>query len=498
MKFNILINYLGRIIPALFSIIMIPIYIKYMGVESYGLVGFYTTLSSLLSVLDLGIGATINRELAIQNNQENNKVYQRNLVRTLELIYWTVSILSGLLLIGLAPIIANSMIASEGLPRESIITAVKLMGISFSFQFPISLYQGGLLGLQKYVLLNTLSIVFTIIRNVGILFLLVFISPSIQTFFLGQSIFSFLSSIAFMIALWRVLPKDNIRAKFKKSIILDNWKFAFAVSVSSIVGVILSQLDKVILASMLSLNMFAYYTVASSVSSAVWMCIIPLNTAIFPKLVQLYHNKCEGELILFFHKSSQFVSLIIFPICALLVIYSKSILALWIGDPIIVNNSNLIVSFLVLGVMLNGMVSLPVNCATAFGWPTLITYTNIIQAVFIIPLIITLVYFFQAFGAAVAWVIMNSTYIIFAVPRFFKRHLGNEKIDWYVKDILVPCIVSFVVTILSYFFYQAFLIDTNKFFYLVFIGFITLSLTSLSLPLIRQQLIALLKVKFYK
>ncbi len=473
---------------------MIPVYIKYMGVESYGLVGFYTTISGLLSVLDLGIGATINRELALQND----KGHQRDLVRTLEIIYWTVSILAGLLLIGLASIIADSLTTSENLPRESIILGIKLMGIAFSFQFPISLYQGGLLGLQKFVLLNSLSVILTIIRNVGVLFLLVFINPSIKMFFVGQSIVSFLSSMVFMIALWKVLPKDKIRAKFQKYIILDNWKFAFAVSASSIVGVILSQLDKVILASMLSLNMFAYYTVASSVSSAVWMCIIPFNTAIFPKLVQLYHNKCEGELLSFFHKSSQFISLIIFPICALLVIYSKSILLLWIGDPVIANNSNFLVSFLVLGVMLNGMVSIPVNCATAFGWPTLITYINIIQAVFIIPLIIILVYFYQAIGASIAWVIMNSTYIIFAVPRFFKKHLGNEKTDWYVKDTLNPCIVSFAITIVSYLFYQNFSTEAHKFMYIVFVGFVTLSVTSLSLPLIRQQLVALLKIRFYK
>lgn len=30
-----------------------------MGIEAYGLVGFYATLSSALGILDLGIGATM-------------------------------------------------------------------------------------------------------------------------------------------------------------------------------------------------------------------------------------------------------------------------------------------------------------------------------------------------------------------------------------------------------------------------------------------------------
>ena len=41
-----------------------PFYIKLLGIEAYGLVGFYVTLLAALQVLDLGISPTINREMA--------------------------------------------------------------------------------------------------------------------------------------------------------------------------------------------------------------------------------------------------------------------------------------------------------------------------------------------------------------------------------------------------------------------------------------------------
>lgn len=473
---------------------MVPLYIRYMGIESYGLVGFYTTLTSILSVLDLGIGATLNRQLAKSNSLVDNIVYKRNLVRTFEVLYWVISIISGILIFFLAPIISEYWIISESFSRDNIISTIKFMGIAFALQFPISLYQGGLLGLQKYMLLNLLLIFVSVIRNIGVLIFIIYYDSSINTFFKGQSFFSLLASVSFMISIWIVIPKNEIKPKFSKNIIKDNWRFALTVSASSIIGVVLSQLDKVILTKMLPIKLFAYYSIASTVASAVWMCIIPFNTAIFPKLVQLYENKSSIELKFFFHKSSQLLSLILLPICSILIIYSEQVLAIWIKDSEVVENSHHIVSLLVFGIMLNGLVSLPVNCATAFGWPSLVTYTNLIQAIFIVPLIILLVYFFQASGAAIAWVIMNSTYIIFTVPLFFKKYLMEEKFKWYLYDILIPLVISFSV---SFFFYLLFSLvgRYNTFIILFIIGFLSLIVTTFSLSQIRNQL--LIKLKRY-
>jgi O-antigen/teichoic acid export membrane protein len=464
-----------------------------MGIESYGLVGFYTTLSSLLGVLDFGIGATLNRQLAKSNSTIGNIVYKRNLVRTFEILYWSISIFAGLVIFLLAPLISHYWISTESFSKESVVSVIQFMGIAFALQFPISLYQGGLLGLQKYLLLNSLLIFTSIVRNVGVLSLLVFNEPTIHMFFKGQSLFNLFSSLFFMFSVWLVMPKNSAKPAFSKRIVYDNWKFALAVSASSIIGVFLSQLDKVILTSILPLKTFAYYSVAATVASAVWMLIIPFNTAIFPKLVQLNEKKHLIDLQTFFHESSQKLALILLPICSIFIFYSEHILRLWMNDPQIVSNSHLIVSLLVVGILLNGLVSVPIISATAFGWPSLVTYTNLIQAIFIIPLILLLVHYFQAIGAAIAWVIMNSTYIIFSVPIFFKKHLKGDMLSWYFKDTLTPLIISFTV---SYTFYLLFPFEKTKYpiLNLMFIGSIIFTVTLLGLSTIRKPLIK--KVKY--
>jgi len=80
---NITANYLGRSWSALLGLLLIPLYLKYLGIEAYGLVGFFTSLTGMLGILDLGIGATMNRELARYSAKEGTVDKQRDLVRTL-------------------------------------------------------------------------------------------------------------------------------------------------------------------------------------------------------------------------------------------------------------------------------------------------------------------------------------------------------------------------------------------------------------------------------
>jgi hypothetical protein len=61
---NIIANYVKRIWTAALSIACIPFYIEFIGMAPYGLLGFYMILSNVFGILDLGIGTTLDRELA--------------------------------------------------------------------------------------------------------------------------------------------------------------------------------------------------------------------------------------------------------------------------------------------------------------------------------------------------------------------------------------------------------------------------------------------------
>ena len=47
LKRNVAANFFGRGFAALLSLVAIPIYIRFLGIEAYGIIGFFTSLTAL-------------------------------------------------------------------------------------------------------------------------------------------------------------------------------------------------------------------------------------------------------------------------------------------------------------------------------------------------------------------------------------------------------------------------------------------------------------------
>ncbi|MDA8403009.1 MAG: oligosaccharide flippase family protein, partial [Desulfobacteraceae bacterium] len=167
LKRNIAANFAGNIWQAIMGLVFIPLYIKFMGIESYGLVGFFVTLQAMFILLDMGLSSTLTREMARLSSLPGREHEMRNLVRSLEVIYWIIAIFIGIIVIISAPFIANQWIKAGQLPSQIIEQAIRIMGFAIALQWPVSLYSGGIIGLQKQVLLNIINICVRTLRGVG-------------------------------------------------------------------------------------------------------------------------------------------------------------------------------------------------------------------------------------------------------------------------------------------------------------------------------------------
>src|SRR5207247_2298977 len=156
-RLNILANFIGQGWVALMSLAFIPLYIHFMGIEAYGLVGFYAALQGVLMLLDFGFSTTMNREMARGSTHSEKAQEARNQVRTLEVIYWGIGlvILAGIL--AGARLVARYWVKADRLSMDTIRQVVMIMGVVSALQWPISFYAGGLMGLQRQGLLNGIN-----------------------------------------------------------------------------------------------------------------------------------------------------------------------------------------------------------------------------------------------------------------------------------------------------------------------------------------------------
>ena len=442
---NIAANFAGRAWKGVFSLAFVPIYINLMGVEAYGLIGIFMSLTALLSVLDMGLSATLNRELSRLSVAEGSAQESRNLVRTFEVIYWGIGILIGVVVIILAPIIAKYWINSSNVSSDIIEQSLLIMGMLLAAQWPGTIYTGGLRGVQRQVSLNMIQAVSIMVKHFGAVLILLFISPSIVLFFLWQAFVALFSTIVLAIWLWRFLPKTGKNSIFDKGLLFKNWRFTSGMVGISVLVIILTQLDKIILSKMLSLEMFGYYMLAFSVASVLVSLVSPVRTALFPRLSQLVSKGDEVEITKLYHKGCQLVSIIILPIAVTLAFFSEEMLTLWVGDPIIANNTHMILSLLAVGSVINGLMTLPYTLQLAYGWTKLTIYKNIIAIILLVPLMVWMVQMYHGIGAALAWVILNLGYIIFEIPVMHKRLLKYEMGRWYRRDIFLPVLIVTII-----------------------------------------------------
>jgi O-antigen/teichoic acid export membrane protein len=469
------------------GLIFVPFYIRIMGIESYGLVGFYTMLIFMSNyVFDFGLSMTVNRELARYSTESGKSNNARDLVRTLEVIYILIGLLvGGLACIG-APFIANNWIKPQNLPLVVVQQSVFLIGIVVTVQWPISFYQGGLLGLQKQVQVNIINVVMSTVRSGGAVLVLWLVSPTIIAFFTWQVVASAIQVFLSAMFLWRSLPTGIHPPRFEWGLLKSIWRFATGLTATSLVTFSLSQLDKIILSGMLSLEMFGYYNLASTLGNVLRMIINPIAIALFPRFSALVKQGDHESLKVLYHKGCQLVSVLIFPIAIATSLFSFELLWLWTGSEDIANITATILSFLVIGTGLNALVSLPYDLQISYGWTKLGFYKNLLATIIMIPLTIVLAKRYGAVGAAFGWIVLNGGYFIFELPIMHSRLLKNELRRWYLQDISRPLIPTLLVVGLGRWLTPQRLTPLATGATMVFIALIALFVSTVSTPYLRD------------
>jgi O-antigen/teichoic acid export membrane protein len=439
LKRNIVANFLGQGWAALMSLIFIPLYIKFLGIEAYGLIGFFAVMQATLQILDLGLSQTMNREMARYTVLPDKAAEARDLVRTLEIGYWIIGIAIGISVVAASPFIAKHWIKAGSLPTGTVQQAVAIMGLVVALQWPISLYGGGLLGSQRQILFNMVKIGISTLGSCGAVLILWLVSPTITAFFKWQIFVSAVFVTVITVLLWRSLPHAHRLARFDFGMVRYIWRFAAGMSGIALSAIILMQLDKLILSKILSLGMFGYYTLAGAVSNAIpTMLAGPVFTALFPRFSSLVALNDDTALTLLYHQGTQLMAVLVLPVAAVLAFFSHDILLLWTGSEQTAGTASPIVSILVIGMALNALMTLPYALQLSHGWTSIGLRINTFLIITLVPTIYYMATHYGAVGAATVWVVLNVIYMMISVPFTHRRLLRGEMWRWFIEDVGPP------------------------------------------------------------
>jgi O-antigen/teichoic acid export membrane protein len=446
LKRNISANFLASIWAAGLGIAFVPLYIQYLGMESYGLVGVLAALQAWSSALDFGLAPTINREVAKSRAGATDIQAVHNLLRSFELMAGGIAFSICLALWFASGWLAEHWINLEALSKESASSSLALIAALVAIRWMSGLYRGGLMGLELQVWLSSYASVFVTIRNVGVLGVLAWMAPEIEAYLIYFFMVSVVELHVLRHKLIKALPAPPSRPKFSYGALHSVWRFAAGMTVTAILSLALTQLDKLILPALLPLSEFGQYMLAWTVVSILSVVVGPISNAVYPRLTTLVFSHDQQALVNTYHKACQFMSILVIPAACTLAAFSPQILFVWAGDL----NGGLdtvsrLVSILSLGVMLNALMLPPYLLTLAYGWTRFAVIANLIAVAIIVPAMVISVNRFGAVGAASIFMTLNISYIVIGIHFLHKKLLPAEKWKWYRVDVIVPLIAALSV-----------------------------------------------------
>jgi len=420
---------------------ILPLYIELLGIEAFGLIGFYITIQMLLSVFDFGITPTLNRQMARFKAGQIESSLIKSLLSTLEICVLFIASSIFIILWACSDVIASKWLTFELLSLSMVSDSIVFMGLAISLRFIESIYKGSLLGLEEQVWFNLVNASMATLRFGGAVILLANFSNTIIIFFCWQAFVSLLSLIILRIKTLALLRTNEKFFRFDMNRIRDVSTFASGMFGITVLSLCLTQSDKFILSKLLSLENFSYYTFAVTVSGALYMLITPITQAFYPRMVSLISIGDEKGLRITFHQATQLVNVLILPIVLTIIFFSESIIYAWSGNQTLADNSGPILSIYIIGSYLNGLVNIPYHLQLAYGWTSLALKMNLITVIFLLPAIIIITPIAGAIGAAYLWAAINLIYFTVGTIIMFRRLLRDERNSWFIYDIGIPCLL---------------------------------------------------------
>ncbi len=447
---NIIANYLCQLYITAIGILMVPLYIKYMGAEAYGLVGVFAMLQAFFNLLDMGLSPTVARESARYNGGATSALDYRRLVRALEGIFVAVAVLGGGLLFALAAPMAGHWLNATQLPLSEITPALRLMSIIISLRWMCGLYRGVISGAERLVWLSGFNSIVATIRFILVLPVLIYISASPLTFFGFQFGLAVLEFFGLLLMSYRIMPAIPVgqHIAWQWEPLRPVLKFSLSIAFTSSVWVLLTQSDKLVLSKILPLADYGYFTVATLVAGGIMTLSSPISGAILPRLANLEAQSKHDEIIKVYRQITRLVSTTVGGCALFIFFFSSEILRAWTGNAELTQYAAPILSIYAIGNCILASSAFPYYIQYAKGDLRLHVYGNLIFVLILIPAIIIVANKHGGVGAAYVWLVMNIFYMAFWTPFVHKKFLPGLHFSWVLNDFLRPLLGTFFLCVL--------------------------------------------------
>ena len=451
LKKNVVANYTSQIYSTLVSILFFPLYLKYLGAESYGLIGFFAMLLVWFALLDFGLSPLISRETTRYKSGALKQSEYYSLLKSLAFVFFIIGLIGYLSIYFLSAFISRDWFELELLSTEVVSNSIQIMGGVVVFRWLSGFLRGILIGNEKFVSLALINITFNSLRFIGVFGSFWLFDFKIEVFFFHQLVVGFLELICLALCNRKLIPNKPKNATFLKVDFRPlklRLGFSLSVAFTSSVWVFVTQTDKLILSGMLELSEYGYFSLAVMVANAIIILNSPITAAILPRLTSHHAKGLNAELTKLYAQTTKVTALISGTAALTLAVFPDEILFVWTGDQEVVKNTSDIMSIYAVGNFFLIFSSFASLLQTAIGNLKLHLIGSGLLLTIGVPSILISAVYFGAVGAAWAWLLVNFFYLTGYVTFTHYRLLKKIAYSWIFR-VIVYSVVPILVLVTS-------------------------------------------------
>lgn len=396
-------NYLGKAFTALLSLVTLPLLYRQMGSEAFGVFGLFYLLQAVLAVLDLGVGASVQRDLAAMGGDGPERADVIATLYRVEQLLWLATALAVLTAAAASPWVATAWLRAASLPHALVTEALVWVTVAASLQVVGGYYIGALNGLRLHRRANLLQAGAWALRFPLLLACVRpgFEAPGSMAAALVPVLQVWVGTNILLIAFARVqlargLPPADAHGARPR--LADAVRFGLPLVAATTLVMLFNQVDKLAATRLLALDALGRYTMMWSIAEVMYLVYQPVYTSFLPVFCARPSALREPVLLAW-----RIMAVLVLPVAAVLCGLPSQVILAWTGDAVLADTGAAPLRWMIAGSAVNAFLFIPFGLQQAAGdlrpWTWRIAVATAIYA----PLAVGALAAWGMTGGAAAW-----------------------------------------------------------------------------------------------
>ncbi|HYZ48694.1 MAG TPA: flippase [Sphingomonas sp.] len=274
-------NLIGAVLPILLALVTVPIYLKLVGTDRYGVLAIAWLLLGYFGLFDLGLGKATTYSIAALKDasaQDRADVFWTAIVTNI-----IMGALGGLVLYAAADLFFDQIFKVDARLRPEILASVPYLALAVPIATMTGVLSGALQARDRFLETNMISVLSTSLFQVFPLAVALAWGPNLS----GLLIASVAArAVAIAVLWWRchILITRGQKVRYDRSQIKDLLGYGGWVTITGLFGPILVILDRFAIGAVLGARAVTVYTVPFQLAQRIAIFPNALVTAVFPRL----------------------------------------------------------------------------------------------------------------------------------------------------------------------------------------------------------------------